>query len=149
MGMDQLDQTFKELGIDNFGWQKEDLIESNVHKYDMSVRTYSSFFRILYNASYLTPNMSEKALELLSQTTYGFGIKDGVPKGITVARKFGERSFTSDSHQLHDCGIVYYPSHPYLLCVMSRGQNMETLKEVIQETSSKIYTDLDTRYKKQ
>jgi len=28
--------------------------------------------------------------------------------------------------QLHDCGIVYYPETPYLLCVMTKGWNFET-----------------------
>ena len=140
MGLDKLDQTFKELGIENFGWKQEDF---------MSVRTYASFFRVLFNASYLSPEMSERALELLSRTTYDFGIRKGVPQELAVARKFGERSFTLDTHQIHDCGVVYYPNKPYLLCVMTRGSNVETLKQVVQEVSAKTYQELDVRYKKQ
>jgi hypothetical protein len=36
----------------------------------ISVHGYSGFFRILYNASYLNREMSEKALELLSEEDF-------------------------------------------------------------------------------
>lgn len=41
----------------------------------LSVKKYSSFFRTLYNASYLNSEMSSKALNYLVKTGYGFGIK--------------------------------------------------------------------------
>jgi hypothetical protein len=36
----------------------------------ISVKDYASFFRILYNASYLNREYSETALKLLSETLY-------------------------------------------------------------------------------
>lgn len=69
----------------------------------MTVREYASFFRILYNASYLTKEYSQKALELLSEVDFENGIRAGVPANIRVANKFGERNFQG-SKQLHDCG---------------------------------------------
>ncbi|PIS15782.1 hypothetical protein COT62_01860 [Candidatus Roizmanbacteria bacterium CG09_land_8_20_14_0_10_41_9] len=109
----------------------------------MSVKSYASFFRILYNASYLNRNMSEKALEFLSQVEFKEGIVAGVPRDVVVSHKFGERG-TADSNtlQLHDCGIVYYPSNPYLLCVMTRGSDFEKLKEVIKTISATIYREI-------
>ncbi|MSU75355.1 MAG: serine hydrolase [Candidatus Magasanikbacteria bacterium] len=107
----------------------------------MTVKSYSSFFRILYNASYLSRAMSEKALSILSQSQFFYGIRAGVPEGTVVSDKFGERSNSSDpldpvsDKQLHDCGIIYYPGHPYLLCVMTKGNNFDKLASVIKDIS--------------
>jgi len=82
-------------------------------------------------------------LEFLSQVEFKEGIVAGVPRDVVVSHKFGERG-TADSNtlQLHDCGIVYYPSNPYLLCVMTRGSDFEKLKEVIKTISATIYREI-------
>lgn len=106
----------------------------------MNVKSYASFFRILHNASYLSRKMSEKALGLLTQVKFDKGITAGVPQNIQVAHKFGERSYgLTDEKQLHDCGIVYIPNHPYILCVMTRGTSFENLQKIIATISSKTY----------
>lgn len=106
----------------------------------LTVRDYASFFRVLFNSSYLSRTMSEKALNLLSQVKFDQGLRAGVPVNITVSHKFGERSFTSTGQrQLHDCGIIYYPNHPYLVCIMTRGKDFNSLasaiKQITQATS--------------
>lgn len=40
----------------------------------ISLKEYSTFFRILYNADYLSPQSSEFALDLLTQTDFDEGI---------------------------------------------------------------------------
>jgi beta-lactamase class A len=109
----------------------------------LSVKAYASFFRILYNSSYLDKNLSEKALKLLSQSKFKDGIVSGVPPDITVAHKFGERQYL-DTHerQLHDCGIVYLPQKPYLICIMTRGQNITQLETTIKNISSTVYQEI-------
>ena len=104
----------------------------------ISVRNYAGFFRILYNSSYLNRTMSERALKLLSETTFKDGLVAGVPPGVTVSHKFGERVI-SGTKQLHDCGIVYRPDKPYLLCVMTRGQDFKAMKEVISSLSALVF----------
>lgn len=109
----------------------------------MSVFEYSSFFEILYNASYLNKEMSEKALEILGSTQFDFGIEGGVPEGIIVANKFGERTL-EDQRQLHDCGIIYSPKSPYLLCIMTRadlktGASFNQLADIMSSLSEKTY----------
>lgn len=108
----------------------------------MSVSEYASFFRILYNASYLSQESSERALKLLSAVDFADGLRAGVPKEVRVANKFGERSF-NDRKQLHDCGIVYYEDHPYLLCIMSRGTDFRKLASSIQTISALVYQEVD------
>lgn len=108
----------------------------------ISAKSYSYFFRILYNASYLNREMSEKALHLLAQTTFQEGITAGLPPGVSVAHKFGERTVAIshggpiESRELHDCGIVYYPEHPYLLCLMTRGNNFQKLSRIMKDIST-------------
>jgi len=112
--------------------------------YMLSVGLYSSFFRILYNASYLSREMSEKALEYLVKTDYKKGLVAGVPPNITVAHKFGLRKI-NEIKQLHDCGIVYFPDHPYLLCVMTSGTVPEYLDNTIAEISHFIYQEIGSQ----
>ncbi len=109
----------------------------------ISPRTYSLFFRIIYSATYLDKDLSEKALNILSKTTFEDGIVAGLPEGMTVSHKFGEYVNVENNQigsiELHDCGIVYYPSYPYLLCVMTKGNNLDVLKNTIKEISSMVY----------
>jgi beta-lactamase class A len=112
----------------------------------LSIEKYSIFFRVLFNASYLSRNNSEYALTLLSRTTFDQGIRSSAPGSITVAHKFGERKSYGDIQQFHDCGIVYYPNHPYLLCVMTRGQEVTGLIDTIKQTSDFVYSIIDKQY---
>jgi len=112
----------------------------------ITVKGYASLFRILFNASYLSRDNSEKALKMLSGVEFKKGIVAGVPPEIVVSHKYGERQLC-DISQLHDCGIVYYPNHPYLLCIMTRGSDYNKLASVIKDISKTIYTDLNIRYK--
>jgi beta-lactamase class A len=114
---------------------------------NMNVKGYASFFRILFNASYLNAEISDGALQLLSETKFKNGIVAGVPENIKVAHKFGEKPFNNQDKQLHDCGIVYYPEHPYLLCIMSKGSDFLTLEKDIQKISKLIYDEVDAQYR--
>ncbi len=109
----------------------------------ISPRAYSLFFRIIYSATYLSRDMSEKALETLSRATFADGIVAGLPANTVVAHKFGEYVISSNNQiqgmELHDCGIVYYKDNPYFLCVMTKGNNLDELKNVIKNISSMVY----------
>ena len=128
----------------DFGFATAPELQSD--KDSISVHEYASFYRILYNASYLTREASNKALELLSKSNFHRGISAGVPTSLQVAHKFGERSDTNFK-QLHDCGIVYYPKNPYILCVMTRGKTFENLEKVISEISKNVYEQVDRQLK--
>jgi beta-lactamase class A len=109
----------------------------------LSVYTYASFFRVLYNASYLGKQLSEWSLATLAQSEFRDGIVAGLPAGVAVAHKFGEhRDDRAGEVQLHDCGIVYAPERPYLLCVMSRGTSFEHLDDAIASTSRLIFAEV-------
>ncbi|MFZ2719503.1 MAG: serine hydrolase [Minisyncoccia bacterium] len=110
----------------------------------MSVRDYASFFRILFNASYISQPASEGALILLSQSKFKEGIVAGVPSDVLVAHKFGEREFEGQK-QLHDCGIVYAGKSPYLLCIMTRGNDFKKLESVIATLSRTTYDQVNSQ----
>jgi beta-lactamase class A len=129
----ELEDSYTDLGIDK---PQDD-------KYTVSVKNYASFFRILYNATYLGKPTSELALELLSQTDFSDGLRAGVPAGVAVAQKFGEYETEGGGvKQLHDCGIVYYPDKPYILCTMTRGEDFDHLAGVIKNISAIIYSEM-------
>jgi beta-lactamase class A len=134
------DKIFKKVYSD-FGLEP---IEKNAVDTSVTVKTYAGFFRMLFNASYLNKTYSEKSLKLLLGSEFKDGLVAGVPPATPVAHKFGERSFLgSNVKQLHDCGIIYYPQHPYLVCVMSRGENAGDLTSIIHNISGLIYKEVD------
>lgn len=112
--------------------------------YVTNVHYYSSFFRILYNATYLSPDRSEELLKTLAKSTYTQGLVAGVPDTTVVSHKFGERALQNGSAvQLHDCGIIYHPERPYLLCVMTQGQDFAKLSAVIRDISKIVWESVD------
>lgn len=113
----------------------------------LTVKQYAAFFRILFNASFISQKYSEEALTLLASTDFDSGLRKGVPERIPVAHKFGERQIATSEQHLHDCGIVYYPKHPYLLCVMTRGANTSTLERAIADISKFVYEKIDEQYR--
>jgi len=128
-----LSQIYQDLGVQ---LHTADNPTNNI----IAVKDYASIFRILYNASYLNRDYSEKALFLLSQTKFRQALAAGLPQDLTVSHKFGERYFEDlKLNQLHDCGIIYQPQKPYLLCLMTQGRDFNQLAAFIADISSLTY----------
>ncbi len=134
-----LDREIREKLFEDFSIPKPPIV--NETDAFMGVKQYSSLFRILYNGTYLTDILSERALEILSRSTYQNGLRAGVPKNITVASKFGTNEHSSI--QLHDCGIVYHPQRPYILCIMTKGSNYASQEKLIADISSLVYNTVE------
>lgn len=134
-------QTFRDLGV---SFRSHD-----GHADWISVETYASFFRVLYNASYLSRDMSEKALGIMSHSEFAKGVRAGVPANIPVAHKFGHFHYVDhngESEQLHSCGIVYHKDHPYLICIMTRGEKLPGLEEAIAAISEEVFRQVDREH---
>ncbi len=127
-------EVFKDFGIE---------VPSDNQDYLMRVRTYASFFRVLYNASYISKRHSEEALTLLSEVDFKEGLVAPIPDDIVVAHKFGERESPTlvDHMQIHDCGIVYTKS-PYLLCIMAQGTSAKDMLSTISSISKTVYNEI-------
>lgn len=136
---DELLRTLKDFGLQ--------ISRSSPDNLKMSPKDISLFFRTLYSATYLDNFHSEVALELLTRTTFKDGIVKGVPYGTTVAHKYGEFVSAAESGEieqleLHDCGIVYAPSNPYFLCVMTKGGTHDELAHLISTISQHTYYEI-------
>jgi len=132
-----LNHTFTDLGIASPDDAQPDAL--------VSVKQYATFFRILFNASYLNRDMSEKALEYLTKVEFKRGLAAGVPSQVVVAHKFGERALKgADMTQFHDCGIVYCPGRPYVLCIMTSDHDVDELIKTTEQISRLVYQDVCT-----
>lgn len=132
-----LRNTFIDLGIVDPRFDFDETI---------TVKSYAGIFTQLYNSTYFSKKeTSEMAIEILSDTEFASGLVAGVPKGLSVAHKFGERYGGSSKVQFHDCGIVYYPKNPYLLCIMTKGDKLDDLVEVLSNISKMVYEEFDSR----
>jgi beta-lactamase class A len=133
--VEHLNQTYSDLGLA--------IPDPENPENFMTVTQYSSFFRILYNASYLNQEMSERALALLSSSSFDNGLKSYLPAGTIVSHKFGERVI-GEARQLHDCGIVYIGEKNYLLCVMTRGTDFSNMEDTIGAISRLVFDRIAT-----
>jgi beta-lactamase class A len=79
----------------------------------ISARSYSSILKCLYYSCFLEPRDSQQLLEYLTNSVIQTRIEAGVPKDVGVAHKVG-----SGIKAQSDCGIVYQPGKPYLICLM-------------------------------
>jgi hypothetical protein len=116
----------------------------------VSLSAYASYFRVLFNTSYLSEEMSEKALRYLSHASFGRGMAAGIPADVAVASKAGERMLPPDGpgqeenvYQLHELGIIYHPVRPFLLGITARGSDPETLAGVIRDITRLVYAEVD------
>ncbi len=136
------DETYTDLGM------PPAVVSVKKPVYELSTEQYASCFRFLFNASYLNKRLSEKALEYLTASDFKLGLVAGVPANTVVAHKFG---FWQEQgvRLLHDCGIVYYPNHPYLLCVMTSAPDRGIIDPTIGELSHFIYQEIDRQHRNQ
>jgi beta-lactamase class A len=130
-----LKETYNVLGI-------RDPYSTDVEAYEISAKTYGLFFRVLYNGTFLSRGMSNRAAELLSEVEFDKGLRAGTPTSVKIAHKYGVRALQQENGstkvELSDCGIVYDRS-PYLLCIMLEGSDPYVLADVIKTIAETVY----------
>ncbi|MES1181766.1 MAG: serine hydrolase, partial [Flavobacterium sp.] len=125
-------QLFTDIGL-------KDPPETDMN-FKISPIDYSKFLRILYNNTYLNARDSEYALSILSESTFRNGILQGLPDNTTVAHKFGE--FNDGPYkELHESGIIYLNNSPYLLTIMTEGNRINNMPQVLSGIA-KIVSDM-------
>lgn len=109
----------------------------------VSAKNYSSIFRCLYLSCYLPYECSQKILSLLTESIFSNGIQAGVPPHVPVAHKVG--IYDAPNHNggvRSDCGIIYEPSRPYVLCIIVSGDKSQEdlMITFMQNISERVYT---------
>ena len=139
----RLDKIFKDLNVE-YDPRKDKEEDS------LSLSAFAGFYRVLYNASYLNEEMSEKALRYLSKSTFRDGMASGIPQNVELAGKHGERTVSvtvegeaEELYQLHEFGIVYHPNRPFLIGVMARGKDFGKLMKAIRDVTRLVYEEVD------
>lgn len=127
-------------------------VEYDPHKQEdtLSLNAFASFFRVLYNSSYLSEEMSEKALRYLSKSSFLTGMVAGIPPNIDIASKHGERKMLvitateeKELSQLHEFEIIYHPHRPFLLGVMVRGSDFDRMTKIARDITRLVYEEVD------
>ena len=136
-GIKNTDTVYTDLGLEPV---------ENYSKYTIDVQSYGGIFRVLYFAAYLNRTSSNAILEAMSKSSFTSGLAAGLPEGVVIAHKFGERPVLEGKTglvQLHDCGVIY-PSNKqnYMLCVMTQGISYEKEADFIAEVSKKVYAKI-------
>lgn len=140
---ESLSEVFSDLGIS--------FVEDKDTQDYVSLKLYGLFFRVLYNSTYLNREFSEKALALLAKSDTNFGFGASIPKEVSLVQKFGGRKYLDGKnvmYEMYDCGIVYYPEHPYLLCASAKGVSIEGVTEFFKKLSRDVYAEMEYKYKK-
>jgi beta-lactamase class A len=116
----------------------------------LSLHAISAFYRVLFNASYLSEEMSEKALRYLYKATFKEGMTQGLPPNIDIAGTYDERAITApggdeeqDQFQVREFGIVYHPNRPFLLGVLVKGNDAARMKIMVRDITRLVYKEVD------
>ncbi len=137
----RLEKIFRDLSVEYNPDKREE---------SMSLNAFAAFYRVLFNASYLSEEMSEKALRYLSKSTFRDGMAAGIPPNIELASKHGERTILTTAGdeekkliQVHEFGIVYHPNRPFLLGIIVRGEDFDQLVKTIRDITRIAYEEVD------
>jgi len=119
--------------------------DPNNPSYQINAKRYSRFFMVLYNASYLSVKSSEYALELLAGQNNKVELEHELSGSVKMANETGEwYDDQAKIYELHESGIVYCNSKPYLLTIMTRGANNNDLGGLINKISRLVYDNITT-----
>jgi beta-lactamase class A len=140
---EELEEVFTHLGLDEVLRNLQSSPETGTSDDNrMTAKTYSIFFRSLFNATYLSPDNSQRFLSYLSAGPTEY-LRSGIPPEITFAHKTGIRT---EDMVWADSGIVYEARRPYLLTVMLEQKDKTAVLDegaveaLFTEISTQVYT---------
>jgi len=106
----------------------------------ISPKAYSSIFRSLYLSSYLSEEDSSYLLKILTESIFKDTIEAPIPKSIPVAHKVGIFKSSDLQQDVYiDCGLIYNPLRPYILCIFIKDTTEETADAQLAHISNLIY----------
>ena len=90
--------------------------------------------KCLYLACYNNYADSQQILSWMAESNSPPRLRAQLPSSVTVAHKYGTGGGRSES----DCGIVYVPKRPYIICVMV-DTAPEDANAIIASVSKQVY----------
>lgn len=127
----------------DIGLKKPEVDQSNVQ---MKCSEVSKFMNVLYNSNYADHRHSEFALQLLSETKFSEGMKNGLPDSILLVHKFGERGYqNTDFQEIHESGIIFSEHGNILLTIMTKGTNQKEQMRIISEISRICFQHISSK----
>lgn len=102
----------------------------------LSAKNYSVILRSLYNSSYLSDEISQKILTMMSQTSFKEYINSALPNNVVFSHKIG---ISEKENVILDSGIIYIPDRPYILTIMTKGLNKEGAVAEMKGISQEVY----------
>lgn len=95
---------------------------------------YGSLLKCLYLSCFNSYVHSQQLLQWMSESKGPPRLTFELPPDVTVAHKYGTSGGRSES----DCGIVYVPKRPYIICIIVDAPP-EHANVLISEVSGKVY----------
>ena len=120
---------------DSMGWEYDNFGQNPTY-IKINLKTLSNMFVSLYNSTYLDVNNSMNILSALSESVFHDQLVAGVPQNTVVAHKVG---INISDNTYSDCGIVYAPNRPYILCVGISGVEQKKANTFISDISRTVY----------
>jgi len=146
-GMDRINALIREAGMECSALRKKFMIELS----DPSIFNVTSpgdtmlLLKKLYNREILGPEMTDKALDILSRQQYREKIPLYLPEELKIANKTGEVTGVR-----HDAAIVYLKEEPYVLVVFTKDQSDPLRADrIIGEISRDVFTYFSGKAKKE
>ena len=138
----ELEEVYNHLGMDDIinalkqSPSKEAEVDNRI-----TAKRYSTFFRSLYNSTFLTPEYSELFLSILGKAPKEL-LNAGIPDDVSFVHKTGIRI---DEGVRADSGIVYLLGRPYIITVMvqqkAKGEmNEKEIDQIFGDISKEIFT---------
>ncbi len=106
----------------------------------LTAKSYASILKSLYFAGLLSKDNSQYILDLLDKSIFNDKLPAGVPSRVNVAHKIG----VLGDDLFMDCGIVYVPNRPYLLCMISVSSE-DVARERMVKMSKTVYDFVSSR----
>lgn len=111
----------------------------SIDQLTLSAPEVAVLFKAIFNSSYLSPESSDYAAQVLSKCAFSEGFKKGLPAGVHMWHKFGGWGHAGRTHELHEAGVIYVEGVPYLLVIMTRGADTPRQAQSIAWLTRSIY----------
>ncbi len=116
--------------------------EQQNRSHTISAKSLSSLFLSLYYSTVLEARSSSYLLSLMQDTAFDVEELAQLPENVKISHKFGQYEL-NDTVLFHDCGIMYIDEGRFFYCIMTKGENMDSLLKDTQVIVNHIYQYID------